>query len=391
MSVTTSTPLRSSASYADSKPHYELLDGLRGVAALLVVIYHVFEGYAFSSGAPLIEGMNHGYLAVDFFFMLSGFVIAYAYDSRWQSTLTLKNFALRRLVRLHPMVLMGAVLGVITFVLQGSQQWDGTHMALSAVMWALLMAMFMIPALPGCGYEVRGNGEMFPLNGPTWSLFFEYIGNVLYALVLRRFSTRVLNLWVAFLGIMMGLFACLNVSGYGSIGVGWTLDTVNFFGGLLRMLFPFSMGLLLSRVHRPLVVRGAFWLCSALLFALFIVPFLGCTAQFSLNGLFEFSCLIAVFPLIIVLAASGRTTDRFSTLVCKTLGDLSFPLYMVHYPFMYLFYYWMMQSERTAWANTQLVSIGVVLGNVLLAWILLKCYDEPVRRALTRKFLSRRA
>lgn len=193
MSVTTSTPLRSSASYADSKPHYELLDGLRGVAALLVVIYHVFEGYAFSSGAPLIEGMNHGYLAVDFFFMLSGFVIAYAYDSRWQSTLTLKNFALRRLVRLHPMVLMGAVLGVITFVLQGSQQWDGTHMALSAVMWALLMAMFMIPALPGCGYEVRGNGEMFPLNGPTWSLFFEYIGNVLYALVLRRFSTRVLK------------------------------------------------------------------------------------------------------------------------------------------------------------------------------------------------------
>lgn len=64
---------------------------------------------------------------------------------------------------------------------------------------------------------------------------------------------------------------------------------------------------------------------------------------------------------------------------------------MVHYPFMYLFYYWMMQSGRTAWANTQLVSVGVVLGNVLLAWILLKCYDEPVRRALTRKFLSRRA
>lgn len=389
--MSTCTLIRSSASYADSKPHYELLDGLRGVAALLVVIYHVFEGYAFASGAPLIESMNHGYLAVDFFFMLSGFVIAYAYDSRWHTTLTLKNFAKRRLVRLHPMVLMGAVLGSITFLLQGSQQWDGTHMALSAVMWALLMALFMIPAVPGCGYEVRGNGEMFPLNGPTWSLFFEYVGNVLYALVLRRFSTRVLSLWVGLLGILMGMFACFNVSGYGSIGVGWTLDTVNFFGGLLRMLFPFSMGLLLSRVHRTFTVRGAFWLCSAILLFLFLVPFLGYTEQFSLNGLFEFTCLVVFFPLIIVLAASGRTTDRLSTLVCKTLGDLSFPLYMVHYPFMYLFYHWMMQTGRTAWADTQFVSIGVVAGNVLLAWLLLKCYDEPVRRFLTRKFINSRA
>ena len=175
-----------------------------------------------------------------------------------------KNFALRRLVRLHPMVLMGAVLGVITFVLQGSQQWDGTHMALSAVMWALLMAMFMIPALPGCGYEVRGNGEMFPLNGPTWSLFFEYIGNVLYAPVLRRFSTRVLNLWVAFLGIMMGLFACLNVSGYGSIGVGWTLDTVNFFRRFAAHALPLQHGFVVV-ARTPSV--GRTW-CLLALFSL---------------------------------------------------------------------------------------------------------------------------
>lgn len=71
----------SSASYADTKPHYALLDGLRGVAALLVVWYHVFEGYSFAGGG-LVRVVNHGYLAVDFFFMLSGFVLAYAYNDR---------------------------------------------------------------------------------------------------------------------------------------------------------------------------------------------------------------------------------------------------------------------------------------------------------------------
>lgn len=106
--------ISSSASFADSKPHYDLLDGLRGVAALLVVWYHVFEGYAFAGGTS-IETINHGYLAVDFFFILSGFVIGYAYDDRWGKTLTVKNFFKRRLVRLHPMVVLGAVLGQLLF------------------------------------------------------------------------------------------------------------------------------------------------------------------------------------------------------------------------------------------------------------------------------------
>ena len=73
----------------DSKPHYALLDGLRGVAALLVVWYHVFEGFQFAGNKPIIDFINHGYLAVDFFFILSGFVVGYAYDNRWGKTLTL--------------------------------------------------------------------------------------------------------------------------------------------------------------------------------------------------------------------------------------------------------------------------------------------------------------
>ena len=159
--------------FADTRPHYEMLDALRGVAALLVVWYHVFEGFAFAGGGA-ITTLNYGYLAVDFFFMLSGFVIAYAYDPRWRTTLNLKGFFVRRLVRLHPMVLLSAVIGAVTFSIQGGVQWNGTQVSTGALMLALLCTMFFIPAVPGSYAEVRGNGEMFPLNGPSWSLFFEY-------------------------------------------------------------------------------------------------------------------------------------------------------------------------------------------------------------------------
>lgn len=103
---------KTSAAFIDSKPHYELLDGLRGVASLLVIWYHVFEGFATS---PLDQRFNHGYLAVDFFFILSGFVIGYAYDDRWKKTMTVGNFFKRRLIRLHPMVVIGCVLGAISY------------------------------------------------------------------------------------------------------------------------------------------------------------------------------------------------------------------------------------------------------------------------------------
>lgn len=378
----------SSAAFADTKPHYELLDGLRGVAALLVVWYHVFEGYAFAGGT-LIESINHGYLAVDFFFILSGFVIGYAYDDRWGRSLTMKNFFKRRLIRLHPMVIMGAVLGVVTFCIQGGVQWDGTHVATSMIMLALLCAMFFIPAYPGAGYEVRGNGEMFPLNGPSWSLFFEYIGNLLYALFIHRLSTRMLTAFVVLLGAGLACFAIFDVSGYGNMGVGWTLDAVNFLGGLLRMLFPFSLGMLLSRNFRPVKVRGAFWICAAVLLALFVVPYLEGTEPICWNGLYEAFCIIVVFPLLIILGASGNTTDKVSTGICKFLGDISYPLYITHYPFMYLFYAWLIKNEYFTFGETWQVALCVYVWNIVVAYLCLKLYDEPVRRWLTRRFLNK--
>ena len=376
----------SSATYADSKPHYELLDGLRGVAALLVIWYHVFEGFAFAGGG-IIESINHGYLAVDFFFILSGFVIAYAYDDRWaKKKLTLKSFFKRRLVRLHPMVIMGAVIGLIAYLMQGGVTWEDTHVGISMVTVAFLCAMFFIPAIPGAGYDVRGNGEMFPLNGPAWSLFFEYIGNILYALFVRRLSDKWLAVLVAVLGVAVVWYTTTDAAGYGMFGVGWTLDVANFFGGLIRMLFPFTMGILIQHHFKPIKIRGAFWICSVILVVLFHVPFIEGNEYICLNGLYEAFCIVCVFPLLIWMAASGVTTDKFSTGICKFLGDISYPVYIVHYPLMYLFYAWLIDNKYYTLGETWPIAIAVCVASVVLAYACLKFYDEPVRKWLTKRF-----
>jgi peptidoglycan/LPS O-acetylase OafA/YrhL len=379
----------SSAAFTDTKPHYELLDGLRGVAALLVVFYHIFEGLSFAAGGTLITAINHGYLAVDFFFILSGFVIGYAYDDRWKRNMTLGNFFTRRLIRLHPMIIMGTIIGAITFCIQGSVQWDGSHVATSAVMLALLAAMFFIPAYPGAGYDVRGNGEMFSLNGPSWSLFFEYIGNILYALFIHRLSNRGLAILVTLSGIGLAWFALFDIVGYGMLGVGWTLDGANFWGGMLRMLFPFSLGMLLSRHFRPIKIRGAFWICSAVLLILFCVPYIEGKSPVCLNGVYELICIALIFPALVWIAASGKTTDKQSTRICRFLGDISFPLYAIHYPLMYLFYAWLIKNKLYTFTECWQMAALVYTGSILLAYLCLKCYDEPVRKWLSRKFLSK--
>ena len=379
-----------SATFADSKPHYLLLDALRGAAALMVVWYHFFEGFAFAEGSA-ITTFNHGHLGVDLFFMLSGFVISYAYDDRWQRTpnpLTLKEFFKRRLIRLHPMLIMGAIIGFTTFCLQGGVKWDGTPTPMSWSLVALVLTMFFIPAYPGAQYDLRGNGEMFSLNGPSWSLFFEYIGNLLYALFIRRLGNRALAVLTAALGVAWCWFVTTDVSGYDMIGIGWTLDTVNFFGGLLRMLFPFSLGMVMARDFKPVKIKGIFWIAWAVLFGLFSVPAFAKCGAVSINGLYEFACILFVFPAIVWLAASGETTGKISSAFCKFLGDISYPLYIVHYPVMYLFYAWLIENKLYSLGETWHVVIMVFAINIALAYACLKLYDEPVRRWLTKRFIN---
>lgn len=387
----TGNRVTSSAAFADTKPHYQLLDGLRGAAALMVVWYHVFEGFAFAQGGT-IDVFNHGHLGVDFFFMLSGFVISYAYDDRWQSDnkekLTIANFFKRRLIRLHPMLIIGAVIGCITFLLQGGVKWDGTETESQWIITALMLTMLFVPAYPGTGYDVRGNGEMYSLNGPSWSLFFEYIGNIIYALLIRRLSNKALGTLVALTGIIWVWFIAADVSGYDMIGIGWTLDKTNFFGGLLRMMFPFSLGMLMARNFKPIKIKGIFWISIIVLFILFSMPYIPKNGNISLNGLYELFCIVFVFPVIVWLAASGNTGDATSTKVCSFLGDISYPLYIVHYPIMYLFYAWLIENKLYTLEETWPVVIMVIAINITLAYASLKLYDEPVRRWLTKKIIK---
>lgn len=372
--------------FSDSKPHYELLDGLRGVAALLVVWYHLFEAFATS---PVDQRFNHGYLAVDFFFLLSGFVIGYAYDERWGRGLRMRDFIKRRLIRLHPMVVLGALLGAAAFFVQGSVRWNGEPVSTGMVLAALLCGLLLIPAWPGAGHEVRGNGEMYPLNGPGWSLFFEYLGNLLYMLLLRRLPTRWLTLLVALTGAALAAFAIGDLSGYGHLGVGWTLAGSNFPGGMLRLLFAFPAGLLLARRFRPVRIRGAFWLCSLSLAVLLAMPYVGSEQNHLFNGLYDTLSTLLLFPLLLWLGASGHATDAATARICGFLGDISYPLYMVHYPSMYLFYAWVWNHGYT-FSEVWPVAAALFAGNILLAWFVLKIYDEPLRRLLAARFLRPR-
>lgn len=371
----------SSAVPGNGKQHYAILDGLRGVAAIVVVWFHIFEAYATSH---LDQRINHGYLAVDFFFMLSGFVIGYAYDDRWK-TMTTKEFILRRIIRLHPMVVIGAVIGGLMFYSQGCSVWDVSQITIVALFVATFVNMLLIPA--PAGLEVRGLGEMYPLNGPSWSLFFEYIGNILYVLFIRKLSTRSLAIWVALAGVGLASFSLWGP--YGDICAGFAMTGQELTGGSFRLLYSFSAGLLLFRIFKPIKIKGAFWLCGLILAALLAVPRLGGAESAWMNGIYEIACFAVFFPLLILLGASGKITDKYTEKICGFLGKISYPLYMVHYPFIYLYYAWV-KNENLSFSDSLPGALAVVVGSILLAYGCLKCYDEPVRKYLTKRFLKKK-
>ena len=109
-----------------------------------------------------------------------------------------------------------------------------------------------------------------------------------------------------------------------------------------------------------------------------------------MNGIYDSVCTIILFPILVYLGASGKTTDKGTSVICKFLGDISYPLYIVHYPFMYLYYAWLWSGEKLTFSDTWPVALVVFFGNILLAYLCLKLYDEPARKWLTKKFLAKK-
>ena len=157
------------------------------------------------------------------------------------------------------------------------------------------------------------------------------------------------------------------------------------------MTFPFTLGMLIARNFKPVRVPGIFWISIAVLFALFSVPYISSEGYawaegLSINSLYEILCIVLVFPVIVWLGASGSMSGNISSKVCKFLGDLSYPLYIVHYPVMYLFYAWLIENKLYSLDETWQVVILVFAVNITLALACLKLWDEPVRRWLTKRF-----
>lgn len=387
--------------YLESKPRYEVLDGLRGVAALMVIVFHCFETYVPTFGTQIV---NHGYLGVDFFFVLSGFVIGYAYDDRWDRMTTWGYFK-RRLTRLHPMVIAGTVVGAALFFFSGSY----FPQTLSTPGWkfalCFVMGLLMIPC--GMGLDIRGWGELNSFNGPNWSLTFEYIGNILYAFVLRhlpKIALAILCIGCAFFTLdltmgwdVFGLFP--DGPQYTVIG-GWSLTAQQMYIGFTRLLYPFLCGLLISRIlpahmtdanpsGSPIHLKGGFWWCSLAIFVIFSVPCIGGETGVP-DGLYQAVSILILFPIIVLAGAGSVITGKKSTAVCKWLGDISYPIYITHYPIMYMQMSWVEDHQNAPLWMHIMVNLGVVVMSILLAYGLLKAYDEPVREWLKNHWLKRK-
>ncbi len=377
-----------------SKPRYEILDGLRGVAAAIVLLYHHFE----VNGLGLTTSpINHGYLAVDFFFILSGYVVGYAYDDRWNRMSTWTFFK-RRLVRLHPMIVLSTLVGLLFFYFGTGDMFPlVSETPVGKLLVVALLGLLMIPV--PVSMDVRGWAEVSPINGSGWTLYFEYFANIIYALFIRRFPRWLLALFVA-ASAFLTLNVALGWDVFGTLGErpgtaytmvgGWALTAPELTIGFTRLLFPFFAGLLLSRMGWKIRVRGGFLWCSLLLVVLLAMPRVGGEAHGLWNGMYEAACILLFFPVVVLMGAGSVTTGRTAR-VCKFLGDISYPLYITQYPIVFtLLGGWISNTPEATTAQVVFTSVMSYLFCFAAAYASLKLYDEPVRRWLTAHWLHRK-
>lgn len=337
----------------NNKTHFLALDGFRGVAALMVVFYHITPFYPKGWRTDIC---GSGYLAVDLFFMLSGVVIAYNYGMKLAAKLPVWDFYKIRLIRLYPLYILGTGIGFLAALLTpGASTFE-----------ALCLALFFIP-------WVGGVAGLYPLNDPAWSLFAELASNAWYAVHRKiRLNTQYVLLGLSLAGMLMVMHAQRTLNA-GEGTVLWHGVNIGFIGGLSRAMWGFVIGAgiwAFAQVRPRFTSNWGVWLLLALVFlALLYSP--------SRIRVYEFA-MIAVGFEVLVLAGILIVPSGHTARVCKFLGRISYPVYCLHAPLANL----LMGLGYT-------VNIfAFMAGLVVLSWGCEAVYDVPVRRWLTG--LSRR-
>ena len=349
-----------------TKQHFTVLDGLRGIAALGVVTYHFME-MVYTDYTKNIIG--HGFLAVDFFFCLSGFVIGYAYDDRMEK-IGIVEFFKSRIIRLHPLVLLGSILGLLTFLFDPF----GGHPGIFNLGKIILLFLSSALLIPFPIIEERAF-NLFGLNAPSWSLFWEYVANIFYAFILYRLSKK----YLLVLAILGAFALCTVAYNSGSLMGGWAGS--NFWDGGARILYSFLAGLLIFRFKWIIKNKLGFIGLSILLSLTFVMPF------FKYNWLSELLVVLIYFPMLIALGAGTSIHESFKKL-CAFLGKISYPLYMTHYAAIWMFgnYYNTFKPQGTELAFVITMGILLLFG---LAYLTMVCYDIPLRKYLNRKRIEK--
>jgi peptidoglycan/LPS O-acetylase OafA/YrhL len=373
------------------KAHYQVLDGLRGTAALAVIVFHIFE---LITPDWAHNPLPHGYLAVDFFYALSGFVLGYAYDDRLAAHAPAKlklgflGFVKRRLIRLHPMVPVAVTGGLVCYLCDpnvGETQTLGAGLAFGAVALAYGLNLFLLPSptLPNHWDETHS------LDAPSWTLFWEYIANVFFVLWLHKIRR---GLHVALL-IISGAALIATAACYkNSLGWGWGYDTL--WVAPVRLAFPFLAGLLVYRAGWKIRVPQPYLVASLLVLAVLAMPSIGtvdmnpsaAAVAGHLNGLYEALAIIFVFPLALMIGASIDEVKGPTGPACRFTGALSYPLYITHYPFVFLFGHWVW-ATHPADGPKFAVAAGLFVFLIVYASAFTIFYDQPVRAWLKRKYL----
>lgn len=334
---------------AGEQDRYVTLDGMRGIAALAVAMFHFDQTL-----------VPHGYLAVDFFFALSGFVLYRTYMPRWQAGLGAGRFMIQRAVRLYPLFLLGVLLtaGLAYYKLfHGMPQLlDFSGITISALINA---AMLPSPV----------EFILFPLNVPSWSLFFELIANL--ALIVLLFRLPRWALAAICLVAAMGMAPIIIAHGSGNIGALWSEYTI----ALLRTAFSFTFGVLVGTFaqggRRP---SGPGLICFVLIGAVLAAHVASASVAY-----FDLAVILVASPLLLVLGTRWEP-GRFAAPVATFLGDMSYALYAVHWAFIGLF-----RWIRDTLGIPQLPMAAVFLGAMLaLAWVSVHWFDAPMRRWLGR-------